>query len=68
MLPTRDGTYLHTLIYLPKGASSTNKVPTVIDRSPYGYGDMEWITDIFLPFGFAGNFFRIFLELNHYLT
>ena len=24
-----------------------------MDRSPYGYGDMEWLTDIFLPFGFV---------------
>ena len=36
MLPTRDGTALHTLIFLPKDASSTNKVPTIMDRSPYG--------------------------------
>ena len=25
-----------------------------MDRSPYGYGDMEWITDIFVPFGYVG--------------
>jgi predicted acyl esterase len=53
--PTRDGTYLHTIVYFPgdyeKG--KTQKLPAVLDRSPYGYGDMEWITDIFLPFGFA---------------
>eukprot|EP01036_Dinobryon_divergens_P027208 gene27208-35939_t len=29
------------------------KFPTVIDRSPYGYGDLEWVGDIFLPFGFV---------------
>lgn len=54
MMPMRDGVKLHTEIFLPRGASSTKKVPTIIDRSPYGYHDMEWITDIFLPFGFAG--------------
>lgn len=26
---------------------------TIVDRSPYGYGDMEWLTDIFVPFGFV---------------
>ena len=27
---------------------------TIMDRSPYGYKDMEWLTDIFVPFGFVG--------------
>lgn len=51
----RDGTYLHTIVYFPRGYvdGKDQKIPTVLDRSPYGYGDMEWITDIFLPFGFA---------------
>ena len=54
MLPTRDGVYLHTLVYLPKETDEvTKKFTTIVDRSPYGYGDMEWITDIFLPLGFA---------------
>lgn len=47
----RDGVKLHTLIHLPK--DTTAKYPAVIDRSPYGYGDMEWLTDLFIPFGFA---------------
>lgn len=52
MLPTRDGTLLHTLIYLPRDADSPDaKFTALVDRSPYGYGDMEWITDVFLPFG-----------------
>ena len=51
MLPTRDGTRLHTIIHFPLGKKE--RFPTVIDRSPYGYGDMEWVTDLFLPFGFV---------------
>lgn len=54
MMPMRDGVKLHTLAFLPRGAGADKKVPAVVDRSPYGYHDMEWITDIFLPFGFAG--------------
>lgn len=54
MLPTRDGTYLHTIIILPRETDETvTKYTAIVDRSPYGYGDMEWITDIFLPFGFV---------------
>jgi predicted acyl esterase len=51
MLPMRDGVSLRTLIFLPKGYE-TAQFTTVLDRSPYGYHDMEWIPDIFLPFGF----------------
>ncbi len=50
MMPTRDGVGLHTLIFFPR-MEEGKKYPAVIDRSPYGYGDMEWLTDIFLPFG-----------------
>lgn len=56
MLPMRDGIKLHTLIYLPRdndNKNSSSKYTAIVDRSPYGYGDMEWITDIFLPFGFV---------------
>lgn len=53
MFPTRDGTKLHTLIYFPLKYDGTQKYPVVMDRSPYGYGDMEWITEIFMPFGFV---------------
>ena len=52
MLPMRDGVKLHTLIFFPRGGKD-GKYPAIVDRSPYGYGDMEWITDIFLPFGFV---------------
>lgn len=52
MMPTRDGVGLHTIAFFPRD-SDGKKFPTVIDRSPYGYGDMEWLTDIFLPFGFV---------------
>jgi len=52
MLSMRDGIKLHTLIYLPRH-NNGSKYTAIVDRSPYGYGDMEWITDIFLPFGFV---------------
>lgn len=54
-MQTRDGEYLHTLVYFPRDVTknSNGKYPTVIDRSPYGYGDLEWLADIFLPFGFV---------------
>ena len=52
MLPMRDGVSLRTLIFLPRDYPDSNKKYTaVVDRSPYGYHDMEWITDLFLPFG-----------------
>ncbi len=34
MLPMRDGTQLHTVVHLPR--EKFGKVPTVMDRSPYG--------------------------------
>lgn len=52
MLPMRDGVKLHTLIFFPRDGKD-GKYPAVVDRSPYGYGDMECLTDIFLPFGFV---------------
>jgi len=52
MLPMRDGVSLRTLIFFPRDyPDSSKKYTAVVDRSPYGYGDMEWITDLFLPFG-----------------
>jgi predicted acyl esterase len=45
MLPMRDGVKLHTLIFLPresKDDTGTKKYTAIVDRSPYGYGDMEW--------------------------
>lgn len=59
MIPMRDGVKLHTMIYFPrekddvKDGEDQPRYPAVLDRSPYGYGDMEWLTDIFLPFGFV---------------
>ena len=49
MLPMRDGTNLH----MPENKDGDKKFTAIVDRSPYGYGDMEWMTDIFIPFGFA---------------
>jgi predicted acyl esterase len=44
MLPTRDGVYLHTLIYLPKGADEDGaKFTAVVDRSPYGTVAVNYI-------------------------
>jgi predicted acyl esterase len=54
MLKMRDGVKLHTVITMPHGfRDGDKKFPAVMDRSPYGYSDMEWIPDIFLPFGFV---------------
>jgi predicted acyl esterase len=52
MLPMRDGVALRTLIFFPKDYHN-GQFTAVVDRSPYGYHDMEWITDLFLPFGFV---------------
>lgn len=53
MLPCRDGVKLHTRGIFPKDYDGTQKYTTIVDRSPYGYGDLEWIPDLFLPFGFV---------------
>ena len=54
MVPMRDGVNLHTVIGFPRASKDgTNKFPAVMDRSPYGYKDLEWITDIFMPAGFV---------------
>ena len=52
MLPTRDGVLLHTRIVMPRDDDGSGHT-TIIDRSPYGYTDLEWIPDLFLPGGFA---------------
>ena len=55
MIPMRDGVKLHTWLALPRGwKDGDTKFPAVMDRSPYGYGDMEWFADLFVPFGFVG--------------
>jgi len=49
-----DGVVLNTVLVLPKDyVPGVSKYPLVVDRSPYGYDNMEWITDIFTPFGYA---------------
>jgi len=53
MMATRDGIGLHTIAFFPRNMEDGKKYTAIIDRSPYGYGDMEWLTDIFLPFGFV---------------
>jgi len=49
----RDGVETHARVVLPKEATPGEKYTTILDRSPYGYGDLEWIPDIYLPYGFA---------------
>ena len=54
MLPMRDGVNLHTVIVFPRAAADqNNKFTTIIDRSPYGYSDLEWFVDIFVPLGYV---------------
>lgn len=55
MLSTRDGVLMHTRIVFPRNytADSGLKFTTIIDRSPYGYTDLEFLTDLFLPYGFV---------------
>jgi predicted acyl esterase len=54
MVTMRDGVQLHTVIVFPRDSSDkSNQFTTLVDRSPYGYGDLEWIADIFVPFGFV---------------
>lgn len=43
MIAMRDGVSLHTLIHLPREKDGETKFTAVVDRSPYGYGDMEWV-------------------------
>ena len=62
MLPCRDGVKLHTRIVMPKDDNG-GKYTAIIDRSPYGYTDLEWIPDIFLPGGFA----TVSFSLKHYI-
>lgn len=53
MLPTRDDVLLHTRVVLPRDYDGTQRYTTIVDRSPYGYSDLEWIPDLFLPGGYA---------------
>ena len=49
MLPMRDGVKLHTNII--SKTNRTKRVPTVIDRSPYGSEATELIADIYSALG-----------------
>eukprot|EP01038_Epipyxis_sp_PR26KG_P017594 gene17594-24442_t len=53
MIPMRDGVELHTVIFFPRKHNS-NKFPTIIDRSPYGYEHLEWFVDLVVPFSYVG--------------
>ena len=55
MIPMRDGVKLHTWIVLPseRKADDGETYTTIVDRSPYGYQNMEWIPDLFVPFGYV---------------
>ena len=37
-IPTRDGTKLFTVVYVPKDASATKTYPILLNRTPYGVG------------------------------
>ena len=50
MIPCRDGVRLHTRIVMPKDYEGKT-FTTIMDRSPYGYKDLEWMSDLFMPFG-----------------
>lgn len=53
MISMRDGVQLHTMIIFPRAKDGKTKFTTVMDRSPYGYTDLEWLADMFVPFGFV---------------
>jgi putative CocE/NonD family hydrolase len=37
---------------MPRNATG-NKYTTIVDRSPYGYSDLEWLADLYLPHEFV---------------
>lgn len=48
-IPMRDGTKLHTHVYVPKDASETNKYPMVMERTCYNvgpYGETSYATSL----------------------
>jgi predicted acyl esterase len=52
MMPCRDGIKLETIVNYPRDMDYSSPTHTALmDRSPYGYGDMEWITDLVMPAG-----------------
>jgi putative CocE/NonD family hydrolase len=52
MVYCRDGVGLHTRVTLPRNDSG-RKFTTIVDRSPYGYDDLEWLVDLYVPFDFV---------------
>jgi predicted acyl esterase len=48
---TRDGVNLHTRVVLPRNYVDGQKLPVVIDRSPYGEDGIELLADLFVPLG-----------------
>jgi predicted acyl esterase len=48
MLPARDGVNLHTVVVMPKDDDGSQKLTTIVDRSPYGYLGLEWIPGEFI--------------------
>jgi len=53
MVACRDGVELHARMVMPKDYEDGNTYTTIIDRSPYGYTDIEWLSDLYVPAGFA---------------
>lgn len=54
MMPCRDGVKLETIVNYPRDMDYSSPTHTALmDRSPYGYGDMEWMTDLVLPANFV---------------
>lgn len=52
MVACRDGVKLHTRIVMPKDYEGKT-FTAIVDRSPYGYTDLEWISDLYMPAGFV---------------
>jgi predicted acyl esterase len=44
---------LHTRVIFPKDYEEGQKLTALLDRSPYGYTSLEWMVDLFLPYGFV---------------
>jgi predicted acyl esterase len=44
---------LHTRVTYPKNFDPSKKYTAIMDRSPYGYKDLEWIADLMVPFDFV---------------
>jgi putative CocE/NonD family hydrolase len=69
MVQCRDGVDLHTRIVLPRNYTD-KKFTAIVDRSPYGYTDLEWMADLYLPHDFVtvGQDFRGTKKSDGYFT